>query len=103
MYDVTALRSHFPALASGVAHFDGPGGSQVPDVVADGIRSTLVAGVSNRGRMTAAERYADAAGIDAKQAIAELLGAEPGGIVLGRRMTQSTFDLSPTLDTPWAT
>ena len=59
-YDVDPLRARFPALASGVAHFDGPGGSQVPDVVADAIRTTLVAGVSNRGRMTAAERYADA-------------------------------------------
>ena len=31
-YDVDALRAHFPALAAGAAHFDGPGGSQVPDV-----------------------------------------------------------------------
>ena len=30
-YDVAALRAQFPALAEGAAHFDGPGGSQVPD------------------------------------------------------------------------
>ena len=101
MYDVAALRSHFPALTTGVAHFDGPGGSQVPDVVADAIRATLVAGVSNRGVVTRAERVADAVVIDARLAMADLLGAEPGGIVFGRSMTQLTFDLSRALARTW--
>ena len=100
-YDVDQLRARFPALASGVAHFDGPGGSQVPDAVADAIRTTLVAGVSNRGRMTAAERYADAVVLAARQAMADLLGADPGGIVFGRSMTQLTFDLSRALAKTW--
>ena len=39
--DVAAVRSHFPALKAGAAHFDGPGGSQTPDVVADAVRTTL--------------------------------------------------------------
>jgi len=101
MYDVTALRSHFPALASGVAHFDGPGGSQVPDVVADAIRATLLAGVSNRGRVTAAERIADDVVVSARQAMADLLGADPGGIVFGRSMTQLTFDFARALAKTW--
>ncbi len=100
-YDVDVLRSRFPALSSGVAHFDGPGGSQVPDVVADAIRATLVAGVSNRGRMTAAERYADAVVVDARQAMADLLGADPAGIVFGRSMTALTFDISRALAKTW--
>ena len=100
-YDVDELRARFPALASGVAHFDGPGGSQVPDAVADAIRTTLVAGVSNRGRMTAAERYADAVVLAARQAMADLLGADPGGIIFGRSMTQLTFDLSRALAKTW--
>ena len=29
-YDVARVRSWFPALSLGVAHFDGPGGSQTP-------------------------------------------------------------------------
>ena len=32
-YDAAAVRARFPALASGVAHFDGPGGSQTPAAV----------------------------------------------------------------------
>jgi cysteine desulfurase family protein (TIGR01976 family) len=99
--DVAALRDHFPALAGGVAHFDGPGGSQVPDVVADAIRSTLLAGVSNRGTYTAAERYADDVVIQARRAMADLLGADPGGIVFGRSMTALTFDFSRALAKSW--
>jgi cysteine desulfurase family protein (TIGR01976 family) len=101
MYDVTALRSQFPALSSGVAHFDGPGGSQVPDAVADAIRGTLLSGISNRGRVTAAERIADDVVISARQAMADLLGADPGGIVFGRSMTQLTFDFSRALAKTW--
>ena len=34
-YDVDRLRAHVPALREGAAHFDGPGGTQIPDQVAD--------------------------------------------------------------------
>src|SRR5664279_65436 len=101
MYDVVSLRAHFPALAKGAAHFDGPGGSQVPDVVADTIRDTLTAGVSNRGSVTPAERFADDIVLQARLAMADLLGADPRGIVFGRSMTQLTFDMSRTLAKTW--
>ncbi len=100
-YDVPALRAHFPALARGAAHFDGPGGSQVPDTVADAIRDTLTAGLSNRGLVTPAERRADNVVADARAAMADLLGADPGGIIFGRSMTQLTFDMSRTLAAGW--
>ena len=41
-YDVAALRTRFPSLASGIAHFDGPGGTQVPREVADAVAATKV-------------------------------------------------------------
>ena len=55
-YDVNRLRARVAGLREGAAHFDGPGGTQVPDDVADAISETLRAAVSNRGRGTAAER-----------------------------------------------
>ncbi len=102
MYDVPALRAHFPALDHGIAYFDGPGGSQVPDVVAGAVATTLTAGVSNRGRVTAAERVADDTVLGARSAMADLLGADPGGIVFGRSMTALTFELSRALAASWA-
>jgi cysteine desulfurase family protein (TIGR01976 family) len=100
-YDVRAVRDHFPALKAGYAHFDGPGGSQVPDVVAEAIARTLVSPLANRGRVTAAERAADDIVTGARQAMADLLGADPHGVVFGRSMTQLTYDMARTLAATW--
>jgi cysteine desulfurase family protein (TIGR01976 family) len=100
-YDVAAVRAHFPALAEGAAHFDGPGGSQVPDVVADAVADTLRSAVANRGSVTKAEQRAEQIVAEARQAGADLLGAQPAGIIYGRSMTQLTYDLSRTLAKHW--
>jgi selenocysteine lyase/cysteine desulfurase len=50
--DLTRIRAQFPALDLGVAHFDGPGGSQTPQSVADAVARTLTAGLANRGTVT---------------------------------------------------
>lgn len=100
-YDVSTVRAAFPALAEGAAHFDGPGGSQAPSVVADAVAATLRAAVANRGRVTAAGRRADGIVLAARDAIADLLGVEPGGVVFGRSMTQITYDIARTLAKGW--
>ncbi|MBP2326291.1 cysteine desulfurase family protein (TIGR01976 family) [Kibdelosporangium banguiense] len=100
-YDVAKVRAHFPALAEGVAFFDGPGGSQVPDLVADAVAGTLRSAISNRGTVTASEIRAEHIVVSARQAAADLLGAQPTGIIFGRSMTQLTYDLSRTLAKTW--
>jgi cysteine desulfurase family protein (TIGR01976 family) len=100
-YDVAAVRAHFPALRAGIAHFDGPGGTQVPESVARAVAETLTSPIANRGRITAAERTADDVVLGARQAMADLLGADPRGVVFGRSATQLTFDLSRTLSAGW--
>src|SRR5688572_11154795 len=72
-FDVAAVRAQFPSLRSGTAHFDGPGGTQVPRVVAHAVAQTLGSPVSNRGTVTASERAADAIVVAARQAMADLL------------------------------
>src|SRR6476620_6653847 len=99
--DVAALRAHFPALAEGSAHFDGPGGSQVPDIVGEAVASTLTAAIANRGMVTRAERRAARAVQEARAAMADLLGADPRGIVFGRSMTALTYDMARTLSATW--
>ena len=100
-YDVAAVRAQFPALRSGTAHFDGPGGTQVPEPVARAVAETLTSSIANRGRVTAAERLADDVVLGARAAVADLLGADPGGVVFGRSATQLTFDLARTLAAGW--
>ena len=99
--DVARVRAAFPALAHGIAHFDGPGGSQAPLPVADAIARTLTAGISNRGTVTAAEKRADAVVREARTAVADLLGADAGGVVFGRSMTQLTYDVARALAKGW--
>lgn len=100
-YDVAALRAHFPSLTEGAAHFDGPGGSQVPDVVGAAMATTLTAAIANRGVVTAAERRAEGCVQAFRTAMADLLGATPRGIVYGRSMTALTYDLSRALGATW--
>ncbi|RFU20115.1 cysteine desulfurase-like protein [Geodermatophilus marinus] len=100
-YDVAAVRSAFPALRAGAAHFDGPGGSQVPEPVAAAVAATLTAPIANRGRTTAAERTADDVVLAARRAVADLVAGDPGGVVFGRSMTQLTYDLSRVLSASW--
>src|SRR3954467_11649470 len=100
-YDVDAVRAHFPSLQSGVAHFDGPGGSQTPDVVATAVAGTLTSSIANRGDVTQAERTADAVVLAARAAMAGLVGGDPRGVVFGRSMTQLTYDVSRALAKDW--
>ena len=100
-YDVAAVRAAFPALRSGTAHFDGPGGSQTPEAVARAVADTLMASISNRGSVTRSERYADGVVLGARQAVADLTAGHPGGVVFGRSATQLTYDLSRVLSRAW--
>jgi len=100
-YDLARIRSDFPALEHGVAHFDGPGGSQTPRQVAEAMAGTLTAGLANRGTVTDAEQRAEDVTRAARSAMADFLGAEAAGIVFGRSMTQLTFDLARTLAQDW--
>lgn len=101
-FDVAAVRAQFPSLAAGAAYFDGPGGSQTPEVVGRAIHDTLVSSIANRGLVTRAERNADEVVHAARVAMADLLGADPRGVVFGRSMTQLTFDVGRALAKTWS-
>jgi cysteine desulfurase family protein (TIGR01976 family) len=101
-FEVVSVRKQFPALDEGAAHFDGPGGSQTPQVVADAVARTLTSALANRGRLTTADRRADEIVIGAREAMADLLGTQANGIVFGRSMTQLTYDFSRTLAKTWS-
>ncbi|WP_067279011.1 cysteine desulfurase-like protein [Streptomyces jeddahensis] len=102
MYDIAAIRAQFPALAAGTAHFDGPGGTQTPLPVIEAVTNALVQPLSNRGDGTPGERNADTIVTEARQAMADLLGADPSGIVFGRSATQLAYDFSRTLAKTWS-
>jgi cysteine desulfurase family protein (TIGR01976 family) len=102
MFDVAQVRAQFPALAEGAAHFDGPGGSQTPLVVADAMADTLRSAVANRGTITRAAQRAESIVLGARAAMADLLGADPGGIVFGPSMTALTYKIAYALAATWS-
>ncbi|MDO9108006.1 MAG: cysteine desulfurase-like protein [Coriobacteriia bacterium] len=101
-FPVDAIRDAFPALREGAAHFDAPGGTLAPAVVAEAIRDSLCSAICQRGTITPAERRTDAIVLGARQAMADLLGVDRGGVVFGRSMTQLTFDFARTIAESWS-
>ncbi|WP_406729315.1 cysteine desulfurase-like protein [Streptomyces sp. GD-15H] len=101
-YDIDAIRAQFPALAAGIAHFDGPGGSQTPRPVIQAIADALSLPLSNRGHRVAGERNAETIVTDSRRAMADLLAADPAGIVFGRSATQLAYDFSRVLARTWS-
>lgn len=100
-FDLDAIRGCFPALSTGTAFFDGPGGSQTPTAVADAIRNAMLHPLSNRGHNTTAERNAEEIVVECRRALGDLLNADPDEVIFGRSMTALTFEMSRTLSAQW--
>ena len=100
-YDVNKIRGHFPSLNSGLAYFDGPGGSQVPDVVGAAIAAAITKPISNRNVITESEKNAEEYVVGFRRAVADLIDVDPLGVVYGRSWTQLSYDFSRTLAKNW--
>ena len=100
-YNVEKIRADFPSLESGIAYFDGPGGSQTPLVVGEAISKALTSPLSNRGVTTLSEQSANEIVLEYRSAVADLVGADAGGVVYGRSWTQLVYDFSRTLAKSW--
>jgi cysteine desulfurase family protein (TIGR01976 family) len=100
-FDEAAFRAGFPALDSGLAHFDGPGGTQTPRVVGEAMARTLTGPLSNRFAGARSEQNAEDAVATFRSAYADLLDADPRGVVFGRSATQLTYDLSRAIAKTW--
>jgi len=100
-YDVQRIRSNFPSLNTGLAFFDGPGGSQVPTVVGDAIAQAITKPISNRNVVTESEKNAEEIVRGFRHAVADLIDVDPRGVVYGRSWTQLVYDFSRTLAKNW--
>lgn len=101
-YDVDQVRQQFPALAEGIAHFDGPGGTQVPTAVTDAVAAAMRSAVSNRHGDFASSARADGIVDDARAAAGDLLGVDPRGVFFGQSMTANTYVLARALAKTWS-
>jgi len=99
---VERIREFFPALRREeagfpVAYFDGPGGTQVPQRVADRVCDYLLNHNANRHWAFGTSIETDETVESAREALADYLGATPQEIVFGTNMTTLTFHISRAL------
>lgn len=82
-YDVARVRGLHPSLGDGWVHFDAPAGMLIPDSVATTVSTAFRrSGASTVGAHPSARR--SAAVLDAaREAVADMVNADPGGVVLG--------------------
>ena len=95
--DIDAVRARFPALASGVAFLDGPGGTQCPRSVIDAIAAYLSESNANLGGAFAASRRSDKLVALAHATAARFLGCRPEETAFGPNMTTLNFALTRAL------
>ena len=91
---VAAVRERFPALASGAAYLDGPGGSQCPREVLDAVAAYMERSNANLGGAFPTSAESDEVMARGRAAAADLTGAEPDGIAFGANMTTLNFQLA---------
>ncbi len=97
-FDVERIRAQFPALASGLIHFDNPGGTQVARQVIERMNDYLTRSNANSGGAFRTAAESDAVIQEAREALADFLGAaSPDEIVFGNNMTSLTFSMSRAL------
>ena len=95
--DLAAVRGRFPALASGAAYLDGPGGSQVPQEVLDAVERCLREQNANLGGAFPSSAAAVEVMERGRAAVADFTGADPEGIAFGANMTTLNFLLAHAL------
>ena len=99
--DIPLIRSAYPALAEGYAHFDGAGGTQPVEPAIAAIAGTMRAAVSNRGTAFASARRSGEIVQAARSAVADLVGGDPDGVVFGPSATALTYLVARTVSQSW--
>ena len=96
-FHLETIRARFPALASGVAFLDGPGGTQCPQSVIDAIAGYLRDSNANLGGAFAASRRSDELVEAAHATAARFLGCRAEETIFGQNMTTLNFALTRVL------
>ena len=96
------VRGAFSALADGWAALDGAAGTAVPDAVVAAVSGALRDAMANLGGAFAASARSTAVVEAARSALADLVGGDAAGVVLGPNMTTLTFHIAETLAADWS-
>jgi cysteine desulfurase family protein (TIGR01976 family) len=101
-FAVGRVRALYPALADGYAYLDGAAGTQVPQAVVDAIAGAYRQGIGNVGGAFPASRRSGGIVAECRRAVADLVGGDPDGVVLGPSTTTLTYRMAAALAAGWA-
>ena len=107
MYPLEKIRGSFPSLSRKfkereAVYFDGPGGSQVPQSVADAVSNYLLNNNANTGMSFVTSIETDEIITETLSACAEFLGcSDPNEIAFGQNMTSLNIQLASALSKTW--
>lgn len=101
LFPIESVRAAYPALTDGHAYLDGAAGTQVPQAVIDTIAGAYRAGLGNVGGAFPASHRSDAIVAACRAAVADLVGGQPAGVILGPNMTTLTYRLAGALSRDW--
>jgi cysteine desulfurase family protein (TIGR01976 family) len=104
--DTASIRAAFPSMlrrhrGHPVAYLDGPGGTQVPQVVADQMVDYLVHHNANTHWRYPTSEETDALIVRARELLAAFVNGAPDEISFGANMTTITFHLARSLGRGW--
>jgi len=95
-YDVEAVRARFSSLRNGLALFDAPGGTQVPDSVIDAVSTYFRESNANVGGPYGTSIRTEALIEQAHETAARFLGCDAANVAFGPNMTTLNFALTRT-------
>ncbi|OSC41526.1 cysteine desulfurase-like protein [Mycobacterium decipiens] len=82
-YDVARVRGLHPSLGDGWVHFDAPAGMLIPDSVATTVSTAFRRSAASTVGAHPSARRSAAVLNTAREAVADLVNADPSGVVLG--------------------
>ncbi|MGD9527172.1 MAG: aminotransferase class V-fold PLP-dependent enzyme, partial [Pseudonocardia sp.] len=99
--DVGRVRGLVPALGDGWVRFDATAGMQVPEQVVSAVTAALRAPCAAPGGVFPASRRAAEIDEEARAAVADVVGADPAGVVLGPHPAVLLGTLADALSEGW--
>ncbi|MGH3796470.1 MAG: cysteine desulfurase-like protein [Pseudonocardiaceae bacterium] len=100
-FDVARVRGLFPALGDGWVHLDGAHGMQIPEQVAMAVATAMRAPVSAPGGVFPSSQRGAAIVDAARRCVADLVGVDPAGVVLGPSVAVLLQRLADALGAGW--
>ena len=99
--DVARIRGLFPTLGDGYLHLDGPAGMLIPESVSRAVAAALRVPLAGRGGAFPSSARSEALLDAARRALADLVGGDPAGVIIGPNITTLTDAVARALSRSW--